>query len=306
MRCRFFLTFLIDVVLDIVYSSIIVQQKEAPLADQLQELVATAEAMIASQGVPRTPQNIQRAVQMLAANPDLPRTQVARRTGLSRAPDQMYLGDGLDAAPVEAAGATVPSQAQGASSSAQPVQQAAPGAAQSSTAQAPQQATPDDVVDGDEFEEIDPTTGAPLVLLPAAAAGMRGNNADAMGMDIEGGQRSLPGMEQRLALPAPSGPAAVSGPNLDNPLLPSPEPTVINMPDQTSGPTITPQPSFAQSMDARGTNVIDASPQLQIYRSKRNGNIYQVNKVTGEVLDNAGRPLNSSAAQALLRTLRRM
>lgn len=303
MRCRFFLTFLIDVVLDIVYSALIVQQKEAPLADQLQELVATAEAMIASQGVPRTPENIQRAVQMLAANPDLPRTQVARQTGLTRAPDQMYLGDGLDAAPVDAAGATVPPQAQGASSSAQPVQQAAPGAAQSSPAQA-QQVPPDMITDDDEFEEIDPTTGVPLVLLPAAAA-MKGNNADAMGMDIEGGQRALPGMEQRLALPGPGG-STLEGPNLDNPLLPSPQPTTINMPDQTSGPTITPEASFDQKMDARGTNVIDASPQLQIYRSKKTGNLFQINKVTGEVLDNAGRPLNSSAAQALLRTLRRI
>ena len=272
------------------------------MADQLQDLVATAEAMIASQGVPRTPANIQRAVQMLAANPDLPRTQVARRTGLTRAPDQLYLGDGLDAAPVDAAGASAPS------TQASQATQAAPGAAPTPNAQAAQQVpqnAPEAVADDDEFEEIDPTTGAPLVLLPAAAAGLR-NNADAMGMDIEGGQRSLPGMEQRLALPAPSGPAAVSGPNLDNPLLPSPEPTVINMPNEASGPTITPQPSFEQSMDARGTNVIDASPQLQIYRSKKTGNLFQVNKVTGEVLDNAGRPLNSSAAQALLRTLRRL
>ena len=274
------------------------------MADQLENLVATAEAMIASQGVPRTPQNIQRAVQMLAANPDLPRTQVARRTGLTRAPDEMYLGDGLDAAPVEAAGASAPS-----TQALQP-SQAAPGAAPSSPAQtnapAAQQvpSDPNDVADGDEFEQIDPTTGAPLVLLPAAAA-MKKNNADAMGMDIEGQQRALPGMEKQLALPGPGG-STLPSPNLDNPLLPSPEPTVINMPNEASGPTITPQPSFEQSMDARGTNVIDASPQLEIVRSKRTGNLYQVNKVTGEVLDNAGRPLNSSAAQALLRTIRRL
>lgn len=275
------------------------------MADQLENLVATAEAMIASQGVPRTPQNIQRAVQMLAANPDLPRTQVARRTGLSRAPDELYLGDGLDTAPVDAAGATAPS-----TQASQP-QQAAPGAVPSSNAsaaqQVPQQAAsdPNDVSDDDDFETIDPTTGAPLVLIPAAAKAMKSNNADAMGMDIEGQQRSLLGMEQRLALPKPGG-STLEGPDLDNPLLPSPQPTTINMPNEASGPTITPQPSFEQSMDARGTNVIDASPQLEIVRSKRTGNLYQVNKVTGEVLDNAGRPLNSSAAQALLRTIRRL
>lgn len=273
------------------------------MADQLQELVATAEAMIASQGVPRTPQNIQRAVQMLAANPDLPRTQVARRTGLSRAPDQMYLGDGLDVAPAEVVeAAAAPSSTQGTS----PASEAAPGVAQSSPQAAPVEADPNDIVDGDEFELIDPNGMplSPLVVAPAAAA-MRGAGKDSMGMDIEGAQRALPGMEAQLALPAPGG-STLTGPDLENPLLPSPQPTVINMPDQTSGPTITPEASFAQKMDARGTNVIDASPQLQIYRSKRSGNIYQVNTATGEVLDNAGRPLNSSAAQALLRTLRRM
>lgn len=282
------------------------------MADQLQELVATAEAMIASQGVPRTPQNIQRAVQLLAANPDLPRTQVARQTGLSRAPEQMYLGDGVDAAPVEATRRDAPSSQQQASMSpTMPVASSAPGAAQSSqqSSQQSPQSTQDDIADGDEFEQLDPSTGLPLLVAPAAASvKMRGDNIDTLGMDIEGTGQQQPmiGMDKRQALPAPIDPLALEGPNLRNPQLPPPPPTVINMPDQSSGPTITPTPTFAQSMDARGTNVIDVSPQLQVYRSKRTGNTYQINKVTGEVLDNAGRPLNSSAAQALLRILRRV
>src|SRR5690606_7454339 len=136
---------------------------EASVADQLESLVATAEAMIASQGVPRTPQNIQRAVQMLSQNPDLPRTQVARRTGLTRAPDEMFLGDGLDAAPAGAMVASAPSQqiAQGAA----PQQAAAAADPMNAPAQA---ADPNDIVEGDEFEPVSPD-GMPL-MLPAAAA----------------------------------------------------------------------------------------------------------------------------------------
>lgn len=260
------------------------------MVDQLQSLVATAEAMIASQGVPRTPENIQRAVQMLAANPDQPRTQVARQTGLSRAPEQMYLGDGVDVTPVEAAGViAAPSTQQGTSS----VPEAAPGVTQQQSIQPDTQSSvntnADDIIEGDEFEPIDPV-GMPLlpIVAPAAAAMVRGAGNDSMGMDIEGAQRALPGMGPRLTPITPNHPQ-LTGSDVNitfghDPLLPSsPE-----------------QPALEPPMQQLTSDVKD-------YASKRTGRMYQVNVRTGEVIDKqTGKPLNSSAAQALLRTVRRM
>lgn len=284
-------------------------------ANDPQAYQRAARTFLQQNGFPLTTQNLSSAVVAMAENPQLyqqfagQQEQVNFSTGKTSLPE-MFLGDDLAVAP--GAANEPPQPAMRPSAPAVPGATSSPDVEAQSVSQQQASGQPLYVPElDDEFDVLPPTSGNPFLPLvaPAAVAGAAMNtpDADAMGMDIEGkrGMPGLPSPGEVKALPAPQQGQPFFPEQPNNPQLPSPEERVINMRDETSGATITPEASFEQKMDARGSNVIDTGGGGQVVRSRRTGALYYVSPA-GEVLDNAGKPLNRNAAQALLRVVRKM